>query len=70
MPSDDLTSTVQRIYDQIAQSNHNVLGDPSGSTSFAYIRVSSSGQAEEGRTGLPRQLQHIHESLGLPDRLN
>jgi len=37
------------------------IGDPNGLPAYAYIRVSSSGQAEEGRTGLPRQIEHIHE---------
>ena len=38
-----------------------VLGDPHGEPSAAYLRVSSTGQAEEGRSGLPRQLEHIRE---------
>jgi site-specific DNA recombinase len=37
------------------------LGDPNGQPAYAYIRVSSDEQAEEGRSGLPRQLIHIHE---------
>lgn len=37
------------------------LGDPDGQPAYAYIRVSSAGQAEEGRSGLPRQIQHCHE---------
>lgn len=37
------------------------IGDPHGEPAYAYLRVSSSGQAEEGRSGLPRQIQHCHE---------
>lgn len=48
-----------------------MLGDPHGRLAFAYLRVSTSDQAEEGRSGLPRQLQHIHaiarqEHLAIP----
>jgi site-specific DNA recombinase len=38
-----------------------VLGDPHGESGGAYLRVSSAGQAEESRSGLPRQLEHIRE---------
>lgn len=41
---------------------NDALGHPSGELAYAYLRVSSSGQAEEGRSGLPRQIQHIHEA--------
>ena len=41
---------------------NDALGHPNGELAYAYLRVSSSGQAEEGRSGLPRQLQHIHET--------
>ena len=37
------------------------IGDPNGEIAFGYIRVSSSGQAEEGRSGLPRQIENIHK---------
>lgn len=37
------------------------LGDIQGQPAFAYIRVSDEIQAEEGRTGLPRQIEHIHQ---------
>lgn len=37
------------------------LGDPNGQFAYAYIRVSSDEQADEGRSGLPRQILHIHE---------
>ena len=38
-----------------------VIGDPAGELAYAYLRVSSDDQADNGRSGLPRQLQHIHE---------
>lgn len=41
---------------------NDTLGHPLGELAYAYLRVSSSGQAEEGRSGLPRQLLHIHEA--------
>ena len=41
--------------------SEGVLGDPHGEPGGAYLRVSSGGQAEEGRSGLPRQLEHIRE---------
>ncbi|MCI0708628.1 MAG: recombinase family protein [Chloroflexi bacterium] len=44
-----------------ALATDGVIGDPNGRPAYAYIRVSSDGQAEEGRSGLPRQLEHIHE---------
>lgn len=37
------------------------IGDPHGRLAYAYIRVSDSDQAEDGRSGLPRQIGHIHE---------
>ena len=40
----------------------NALGDPNGVLGYAYLRVSSSGQAEEGRSGLPRQIARVHEA--------
>ncbi len=39
-----------------------VIGHPQGELAYGYLRVSSSGQAEEGRSGLPRQLIHVHET--------
>lgn len=41
---------------------NDALGHPTGEPAYGYLRVSSSGQAEEGRSGLPRQLLHIHEA--------
>lgn len=37
------------------------IGDPNGQPAYLYLRVSSDGQAEEGRSGLPRQIEHCHE---------
>lgn len=41
---------------------NDALGHPTGELAYAYLRVSSAGQAEEGRSGLPRQLLHVHEA--------
>lgn len=41
---------------------NDALGHPNGELAYGYLRVSSSGQAEEGRSGLPRQLLHVHEA--------
>lgn len=38
------------------------IGAPSGQLGYCYLRVSTSGQAEEGRSGLPRQIKRIHEA--------
>ena len=38
------------------------IGDPTGEIAYAYIRVSGEEQADEGRSGLPRQIAHIHEA--------
>jgi site-specific DNA recombinase len=38
------------------------LGDTLGKLAYGYARVSSDEQAEEGRSGLPRQLQHISDA--------
>jgi site-specific DNA recombinase len=40
---------------------NDALGHPAGEPAYGYLRVSTSGQAEEGRSGLPRQLLHVHE---------
>jgi site-specific DNA recombinase len=50
---------VKEEFDRIAV--NGVLGDPDGKPGMAYLRVSSAGQAEEGRSGFPRQLLHVHE---------
>lgn len=49
----------QPAFDTLA--TNGVIGDPNGQFAYAYIRVSSDDQADEGRSGLPRQIQHIHE---------
>src|SRR5437763_1953763 len=59
MENEELRATINRIFSDIFDSK--VIGDPEGQLSFAYIRVSSSGQAEEGRSGLPRQLAHVDQ---------
>lgn len=41
---------------------NDALGHPNGELAYGYLRVSSSGQADEGRSGLPRQIQHVHEA--------
>src|SRR5688572_8644103 len=47
-------------FDRLAE--NGVIGDPTGELAYAYIRVSTDEQADDGRSGLPRQLQHIHEA--------
>jgi site-specific DNA recombinase len=49
----------KEVFDQFATDGY--LGDPHGKPSCAYLRVSSAGQMEDGRSGLPRQLAHVHE---------
>ena len=39
-----------------------VLGNPEGTVAYAYARVSSAAQTEEGASGLPRQFLHIHKA--------
>jgi site-specific DNA recombinase len=46
-------------FDELAV--NGFIGDPNGQLAYAYIRVSDSDQAEDGRSGLPRQITHIHE---------
>ena len=59
---DALPKRLQWVKDEFdRQSIGGVLGDPDGQPAMAYLRVSSIGQAEEGRTGFPRQLVHVHE---------
>ena len=51
-------------FDKLAtrtEGSTGAIGDPHGAPAYAYIRVSSDEQGEEGRSGLPRQLEHIHE---------
>lgn len=46
------------------------IGAAHGELAYAYVRVSSETQSEEGRSGLPRQLLHIHElaQRGVPEQ--
>ena len=37
------------------------IGDPTGALAYCYVRVSSSEQADELASGIPRQIQHIHD---------
>lgn len=60
MHTQDIKSVIDDIFAEVSTDQH-VIGDPEGELAYAYMRVSSSGQAEDGRTGLPRQLYHIHE---------
>jgi site-specific DNA recombinase len=57
MPNSDFS---QEVFDQIAVNGY--IGDPDGELAYCYLRVSTVQQAEEGRSGLPRQLQHCHEA--------
>ena len=41
---------------------NDTLGHPNGELAYAYLRVSIPDKAEEGRSGLPRQIQHVHEA--------
>ncbi len=66
MGNEELSSTIRKIFADVFEDN--IIGSPTGAHAYAYVRVSSSGQAEEGRSGLPRQLMHIHDKareLGL-----
>ncbi|MCC6604604.1 MAG: recombinase family protein [Anaerolineae bacterium] len=56
-----LHAILNPIFRKFASTRSGELGDPHGELAYAYIRVSTAGQAEEGRSGLPRQLEHIHE---------
>ena len=47
------------VFDELAINGH--IGDPNGKPAYAYLRVSSSEQAEDGRSGLPRQIRHVHD---------
>ena len=50
----------QEVFDQLA--TDGCIGDPHGKPAYCYLRVSSAGQAEEGKSGLPRQIMHVHEA--------
>jgi site-specific DNA recombinase len=51
--------SVKEAFDRLAK--NGCLGDPDGELAYCYIRVSSAQQAEDGRTGLPRQIEHCHQ---------
>lgn len=51
---------IRKEFERIA-GDDGVLGDPNGPPAYAYIRVSSEAQSEDGKSGLPRQILHIHE---------
>ncbi len=53
-------SDVKETFDRLA--TNGCIGDPYGEAAYAYLRVSSVGQAEEGRSGLPRQIENCHEA--------
>ncbi len=57
MPDNDLYAVVRQAFAEFAR--EHVLGEPGGALSYAYIRVSTAGQADELRSGLPRQLAHV-----------
>jgi DNA invertase Pin-like site-specific DNA recombinase len=52
---------ISREFNIIAGSNE-VLGNPKGTVAYGYARVSTGAQAEEGTSGLPRQLEAIHKT--------
>ena len=52
-------SVFKDVFDMLAQ--NGCLGNPHGDPAYGYLRVSTSQQSDEDRTGLPRQMQHIHE---------
>ena len=69
-----LHTILNPIFRKFAASRSGDLGNPHGELAYAYIRVSTAGQAEEGRSGLPRQLEHVNEkahqlNLRVPYRL-
>lgn len=45
-----------------ALATDNAIGHPNGELAYGYLRVSSAGQADEGRSGLPRQIMNVHEA--------
>jgi site-specific DNA recombinase len=56
------SKTLQAFKDDFdALATNGSIGDPGGQPAYLYIRVSSDGQAEEGRSGLPRQIEHCHQ---------
>lgn len=53
------SASFKPAFDALATDGH--IGDPNGQLAYAYLRVSTDDQADEGRSGLSRQLEHIHE---------
>src|SRR5512140_469627 len=53
------TQFFKDVFDSLAVDG--CIGDSLGIPAYCYMRVSSSGQADEGRSGLPRQVRNIHE---------
>lgn len=45
-----------------ALATHHTIGHPNGELAYGYLRVSSAGQADEDRSGLPRQIMNVHEA--------
>lgn len=45
-----------------ALATNDAIGHPGGEIAYGYLRVSSAAQADEGRSGLPRQIMHVHEA--------
>jgi DNA invertase Pin-like site-specific DNA recombinase len=50
----------KEVFDSLA--TDGCIGAPYGEAAYCYLRVSSSGQAEEGSSGLPRQIRNVHEA--------
>lgn len=38
------------------------IGDPNGENGYGYLRVSSDGQTNEDRYGIPRQIENLHNA--------
>jgi site-specific DNA recombinase len=45
-----------------ALATNDAIGHPGGEIAYGYLRVSSAAQAEEGCSGLPRQIMNVHEA--------
>ena len=52
-------SFFREVFDELSVAG--AIGNPQGELAYCYVRVSSAGQADEGRSGLPRQIVHIHD---------
>lgn len=53
------TKFLKSEFDTLA--TNDAIGHPGGEIAYGYLRVSSAAQADEGRSGLPRQIMHVHE---------